>query len=145
MRTESSSFAVYQENLESIEYASDEELSRLKGVLKELKRNVTLFNQSYSAEFERLLAAGRTEGVTESPIGKAVEEAHRQRQVMKSFKFKELVEKVAVVTAKMQTQGLGEDYALREDVSQESVLDLIAQVKSLKMSIVCNQKFGVMY
>jgi len=136
---------VYQENLESIEYASDEELSRLKGVLKELKRNVTLFNQSYSAEFERLLAAGRTEGVTESPIGKAVEEAHRQRQVMKSFKFKELVEKVAVVTAKMQTQGLGEDYALRQDVSQESVLDLIAQVKSLKMSIVCNQKFGVMY
>lgn len=136
---------MYQENLESIEYASDEELSRLKGVLKELKRNVTLFNQSYSAEFERLLAAGRTEGVTESPIGKAVEEAHRQRQVMKSFKFKELVEKVAVVSAKMQTQSLGEDYAIREDVSQESVLDLIAQVKSLKMSIVCNQKFGVMY
>ena len=114
-------------------------------MLKELKRNVTLFNQSYSAEFERLLAAGRTEGVTESPTGKAVEEAHRQRQVMKSFKFKELVEKVAVVSAKMQTQGLGEDYALRQDVSQESVLDLIAQVKSLKMSIVCNQKFGVMY
>jgi hypothetical protein len=145
LRTESSSYAVYQENLESIEYASDEELSRLKGVLKELKRNVTLFNQSYSVEFERLLAAGRTEGVTESPIGKAVEEAHRQRQVMKSFKFKELVEKVAVVSAKMQTQSLGEDYAIREDVSQESVLDLIAQVKSLKMSIVCNQKFGVMY
>ena len=138
----SSSYAVYQENLESIEYSSDEELSRLKGVLKELKRNVTLFNQWYS---ERLLAAGRTEGGTESAIGKAVEEAHRQRQVMKSFKFKEMVEKVAVVSAKMQTQGLGEDYKLRQDVSQESVLDLIAQVKSLKMSIVCNQKFGVMY
>jgi hypothetical protein len=41
MRTESSSYAVYQENLESIEYASDEDLTRLKGVLKELKRNVT--------------------------------------------------------------------------------------------------------
>ena len=41
MRTESSLYAVYQENLESIEYASDDDLTRLKGVLKELKRNVT--------------------------------------------------------------------------------------------------------
>ena len=43
MKSDSLSYTVYQENLESIEYASDEDLTRLKGVLKELKRNVTQF------------------------------------------------------------------------------------------------------
>ncbi len=55
---------MYQENLESIEYASDEELSKLKGTLKELRRNVTQFNQAYTTEFETLLTKENTESIT---------------------------------------------------------------------------------
>jgi|LauGreDrversion4_2_1035121.scaffolds.fasta_scaffold377661_1 hypothetical protein len=64
-----------------------------------------------------------------------------------SKQFKSVIEKIGHIGARMQMVGLdtmpGEmTPKYREVITNEMVLELVSQIKALKISVACNQKFG---
>ena len=61
--------------------------------------------------------------------------------------FTQVIEKIGQISARMQVVGLDNNVGemtpkYRDKVDSETVLELVAQMKALKIAIACNQKFG---
>jgi hypothetical protein len=58
-------------------------------------------------------------------------------------KFIEILDKVSTVSAKLQIAGI--DCSSSNELTNEFILDLVSQMKALKISVACNQRFGTLY
>ena len=64
--------------------------------------------------------------------------------------FTLVIEKIGQISARMQVVGLDNNVGemtpkYRDKIDSETVLELVSQMKALKIAVACNQKFGQMY
>lgn len=66
-----------------------------------------------------------------------------------SSQFQQVIEKIGQISARLQMVGLDTTGDMtpkyRDTINNEMVLELVSQIKSLKISVACNQKFGQLY
>ncbi|TNV80724.1 hypothetical protein FGO68_gene2375 [Halteria grandinella] len=134
---------VFVNNIDCVKFATNEDISNLQRSLQTLRDHVLHFNQEYDENIKRKLRSGAS-NQEQTRLGEAVAMASEQRQQFDSMaaQFRNLIEKIGVIGVNLQIAGNDEQ---APQIFQEKILDLIGQVKSLKLSVVFNSKMGALY
>ena len=81
---------------------------------------------------------------SQNQLGQVVEHAYTERTALNEMtgKFKEVVQAIGLIGARLSMMDMNDS---ENSLSSESILDIVQQVKALKLSVVCNAKFGKIY